>query len=515
MKNKTLWVVLGFIAILAIVCNIYYSEQIHFWPQGIHDWAQADRLSLAINFYDHGMDFFHPRTNNIYSTDGITGVELPLQSYIAAIGGKLLGRDHISACFRLLDILITCTGLVFLFMTCYKATKDFVFSMFTPLYMFMCPILIYYTCNYIPDSAACSLAFISFYFILGYIHNRTTRSMGWAVAVLTLAALIKTSLALYLLGFLGFVLLERITNSTAFSKKQNLSFVLAGALSFAAIVGQYLHNHYLNTHFNSTVYLAQTNPFKDWAQARYYFEGSFKHVWSKEYMLLSQYPLYVAMVIMGIMLLLKTTTGRKELRLLLIFFAGTVAVTYFMGGQMLNHDYYAVSMYMPLWGFGLLISTIGIRQYITQADVLKVVRVGLLSATVICFFFADYHSHQRLQLGYIGYSPHEQLWFVGGDKVLDELKIPADEKLVVLYEDAPNTALIYFNRRGYHVSPHIMRDGNWLRAFVQKLKVRTVVFDTTWQPNIITGDEAFKRYFEEVGVRGRVTVWRLKQQYTL
>jgi hypothetical protein len=515
MKNKTLWAVLGFIAILAIVCNIYYSEQIHFWPQGIHEWAQADRLSLALNFYDHGMDFFHPRTNNLYSADGITGVELPLQSYIAALCGKVIGRGHISACFRLLDILITCTGLVFLFMACYKRTKDLLFSMFTPLFMFMTPILIYYTCNYIPDSAACSLAFISFYFILGYIDTNSTRKLVWAVAVLTLAALIKTSVGLYLMGFLGFVFLQRIANIKGFSKKQNLFFVLSGICSFAAILAQYTYNQYLNTKYHSTVFLARPNPFENWERVRNYFEGNFKHVWSREYMLLSQYPLYVALVVVGIMLLLRSTTGKKQLRLLLLFFLGTVAVGYIMGGQLPMHDYYAVSMFLPLWGFGLLISVIGIRQYIAQADALKIIRTGLLSALVICFFFADYHSHQRLLLGYIGLSPYEPLWFVGGEKVLEELHVPADERIVMIYEDAPNTGLIYFNRRGYSMPPKRMRDGNWLRAFVKKTKAYTVVFDTAWQPNIMMGDEAFKRYFEEVGVRGRISVWQLKEAHTL
>ena len=205
MKFITYWSALAFIALLVLMSGIYYSQQIHFWPQGIHDWAQADRLSLAISFYDHGIDFFHPRTHNIYSTDGITGVELPLQSYLAAIGGKILGHNHINACFRLLDIIITCTGLLFLFLACYKATKDFVFSIFPALFIYMSPILIYYTCNYVPDSAACALTFISFYYIIDYTNTNNSRKLVWAIFILTLSSLIKTSEVIYLLGFLGSV----------------------------------------------------------------------------------------------------------------------------------------------------------------------------------------------------------------------------------------------------------------------------------------------------------------------
>src|SRR4051812_37150024 len=205
MNRNTLISIFLFIVILVFFSVTYYHEMLFMWPEGIHDWAQSDRLSLAVSFYDRGLNFFKPATNNLWPEDGITGVEFPLQSYIAALAGKILGRSHINTCFRLIDVMISCTGLLFLFLACYKRTKDFIFSLVPPLFMYCSPIYVYYTCNYLPDAAACSISFIAFYFLLEYIDTSSSRSLLLTLAVLTLATLMKTSLGIYLLSFMGYV----------------------------------------------------------------------------------------------------------------------------------------------------------------------------------------------------------------------------------------------------------------------------------------------------------------------
>src|ERR1044072_7597338 len=166
MKARKLWPHLAVLLILLVCCNNYYGDIVDKLPFGIHEWAQGDRLALAINFYDNGMDFLHPATQNLSSDNGIVGVEFPIQAYLAAGIAHLFGRSSISLIFRLLDILISVVGLYFLFRAAFNATRDFLFSLFVPVFIFCCPVYIFYAGNYLPDPAAASVSFIALYCLL-------------------------------------------------------------------------------------------------------------------------------------------------------------------------------------------------------------------------------------------------------------------------------------------------------------------------------------------------------------
>src|ERR1043165_8310127 len=94
----------------------YYRDMIHWSAEGIHCWAQADRLSLAFNYYESSMNFFKPSTYNIYNNQsGIVGVEFPLQSYLAALAGKIFGKSCITLSFRIITLLFSLLGFYTLF----------------------------------------------------------------------------------------------------------------------------------------------------------------------------------------------------------------------------------------------------------------------------------------------------------------------------------------------------------------------------------------------------------------
>src|SRR5690606_33005055 len=123
----------------------------------------------------------------------VTGVEFPLPAYLAALAGKVFGRDQINTSFRLISTLIGCIGLFFLFLAGYKRTGDFIFSMFTPLFVFCSPMFIYYTCSYISDATSVAILFIAFYFMFNFFERHSSFSLIFSLNFLTLATLIKTS----------------------------------------------------------------------------------------------------------------------------------------------------------------------------------------------------------------------------------------------------------------------------------------------------------------------------------
>lgn len=509
MTRKALISVTLFIAILFFFCSTYYHEMLHMWPRGIHDWAQADRLSLAINFYDRGMNFFLPATHNLWPTDGITGVEFPIQSYIAAIGAKFFGRNHISTLFRLLNVLISCTGLLFLFLACYRATKDFIFSIVPPLFMFCSPIYVYYTCNYLPDAAACSIAFISFYFLLIYLDKPTSKPLVLTIGLLTLAALIKTSVALYLFGFLGYVFLQRVLRKHDFSKRSNVIYAVATVVSLAALLFYYFYNQYLNNTYHSGVFMSSPHPFDSWAEVSYYFNAAFKQLWLPEYFVLPQYLMFTVIVAAAIPLLFATRDGKRRIFMLLIFLAGVICVGALMGGQLLIHDYYVVSIFFPLFGFALLVSVIAIRQSIIYEHALRSLRIAMAASVLIIFFFADFHLHKRLRPDYGEFKPGIP-WAENGAWILQEANVPKSEKVLVLNEDAPNIALLYLDRRGWNTTAKQWKDMAQVKAIMQQLGTRTVVCEEGLGRAIVENDTTLAPLFNTLAMKDRVAVFQLK-----
>ncbi len=507
MFKKTVIGIFVFLIVLLFFCTTYYHDMLFRMPYGIHTWAQSDRLSLAINFYDNGMNFFKPATYNIYSEQGITGVEFPIQAYIAALSGKIFGREYISISFRLLDITISCTGLLFLFLAGYRVTKDFIISLITPLFIFCSPIFIYYTCNYLPDATAAAIAFIAFYYILGYISLPSRKNFLIALFLLTLATLIKTSLGLYLLGFIVFVLWQHVRNEKT-SINQHLTFYTAILISVGIVVGYYLYNRHLNAIYHSTVFLATVKPFTSFNNVAYFF-SLFKNVWVKEYFVLPQYSLLILAIAAAMPILYQSKTGKKLLFLSLLFLCGVLCVATLMGKQLYDHDYYAVSIFIPLLTFVLLISVIAIRQSTTSKKLLISIYSGSLAAILICFFFADYHIHQRLANGYQGFY-HGPLWSENGALVFNQLRIAQDEKILVLDADDPNTHLLFFDRRGINVC-----NGNWKNLtqvirLMHTYHIRIMVCDEDTGRSLLSNDNTLQSSFNTLYLQDRKAVFQLK-----
>lgn len=441
-----------FVLIVIFFSTTYYHEMIFMMPQGIHDWAQADRYSLAVSFYDRGMNFFKPATHNLYAQDGITGVEFPIQAYLAAIGGKIFGREYISICFRTIDTIINGISLLFLFHIVYRETKNFLISLLPPMFLFCAPVYIYYTCNYLPDATATAIAIISFYYVYNYIKSNNDRSFIIGVIILTIASLIKTSAAVYLIGFLGYGFIVRVRNKHGL--KSNIKVVITTVLCLGSIAFYYFYNRYLNEYYHSGLFLAETKPIENKEQFdKIIFR--MKELWLEEYFIKAQYLVYIVCIFAGIPYLISSKHGKSLLFQAAIFFIGALSVGYLMGSQFFEHDYYVLAIFFPFIIFTLTISTIAFAKNIPDGKQNWSLQLGTLGAVLIMFFFADYHIYRRIHPPYEPFY-HSNPWAQGGDSVLKSLGIPQTEHILVLNDLAPNISLTYFDRRGYHAPP-----GHW------------------------------------------------------
>ncbi len=469
-----------FFIVLILVSLTYYGQMWMMLPSGIHAWAQADRLSLAIKFYDNGMNFFRPSTFNIMSRDGVTGVEFPIQSYLAAVCGKIFGRTYISLSFRLLNTFISCIGLTFLFTTVYKRTKDFLFAAVPPLFLFCSPVFIYYTCNYLPDTAGASLILIAFYYILNYIDERKNADLIKALLWLTLASLIKTSGVIYIFGLGGFVVLYQFFAEKKHTLKPYLSVIIAGTCSVSILIAYFMYSRHVNKEYGDNgIFMAAAKPFKDWDKFSYYINHSLKDLWLKEYFVLPEYVFFLLMVVPVFNYLRKDHIGKQQLYLLLIFLIGSIGVGYLMGMQLIGHDYYVIVIFFPTIIFALLIATIMLHKQIVTTAALKPVKQGFLVSLIFIYGLANYHISQRLLPNYPPFNAGH-VWAEGGNHILDSLGIPKDEKLMVLDDDAPNLALLYFDRNGYVINRDWWYGNLYLvEEYMRERKLKIMVVSTS------------------------------------
>lgn len=487
------------------MCCHYYPSLLSMGPSLIHAWAQGDRYSLALNFYDHGMDFFHPRTSNIHSTDGITGVEFPIQAYLAAICGHLFGRENISISFRLITVAISFAGLYALFLAVYKRTSDVIAAVTIPAIIFSAPVFIYYTCNYLPDTAGTSLAFIAIYFILKYHEEQSPKSYYIALAFLMFGALIKTTIAVYLLGFIGFVFLSRLSGNGKKTLKNTAGFVLMSTLFVLPVVAYYFYNQYLNNTYHSHIFMSKPAPFQNMQQFREYVDLHFKTRWMYDYLAVPDYMAAATMIAAGFVLAWKMPQGKRQLSLFFIFLGGSAAMFYLLGAQLLIHDYYIIAIAFPPLAYGLIISLLAIRKNVHGIAV-AALRASLLAAIYLSFIFG-FHQHGKR----FNDSTDLYRWSLNGKALLDELHIGRDEPIFLVNEFPSNLPLAYFDRRG-ETFYYDKWDGNmhYPTYLMRQSGIRVAVMRTQSHDYILAHFPETLEGFEHLLTKDELVVYRLK-----
>jgi|GEM_PF-1257049 len=513
-NGKAITALLLFSAILVFYSFTYYHSQLFMYPSKMHSWAQADRLALALCFFDSGMNFFQPCTFSQVSQNGIVGVEFPIQSYLAAVLGHVFGRENISLIFRLEDVVITCIGLLFLFMACYRRTQSFVFSIVAPLFVFSSPVFIYYTCSYFPDTAGASMVFIAAYFILNFIEHRKLRDYTLAVLFLTLGTLIKTSIGLYFIGFVAVAVFLALKRSDSPDTRLKIRVFLIALFGVIVILANYFYIKYLNRTYDASLFWHQPFPFEGLQDFGEYVELALKPYLLKEYFILPQVLFWCAVVGSAIPGLRKDPLGRSTLLLALVYMIGALSMFVLLGHAMSVHEYYFISIFIPFFGFTLLIAMIQLHKAtLLFLEGRKSVNIALCVSTIICFFFADYQANQRLGPDYNGWGKYYNTdWLKDSRGLMDSLGVPKEEKIVILNEPEPNLSLVYFDRKGYVMDEH--RWGGYYLAGVEELMqeqhLKYLIVKEEYASRYLSRDSNFFGNFKLIQKKGEINVYQFK-----
>lgn len=429
-----------------LVGAVFYGPYLTELPSGIHAWAQADRLALAINYYDYGLNFFTPRTSNLSSIGGVTGVEFPLQAYLAALGGVVFGRSSIGTLFRLLDTAVTLLGFYYLFRLVYERTGHFVAGLVPGAFLLASPAFAFYAGSTLPDPFSLSLSFVGYYYWLRFLDKRHFPDLPLAVLVLGLAALIKTTTLLHLGAVLGITFLWAFFQPELLSARQRLYFLGLGGAVLGVIGAYFFRTQYLNATYQSTLFLAQVRPITD-PEALHEVLRNVRRGWIAEYATVVQYR---TVAVCGVLLLVYARRNLRQFRPLTLLLLGTSVLGYLfvqlMGAQFRDHDYYIICSLFPPALLVLVLALLNLGQYLGK------LRHGISLGLAVLVFFLLTQGHKRLGRrmsdDYPPFSPYGHLWMRGGAAELAQANVPATAALLLLNEPAPNLSLVYFDRRG-------------------------------------------------------------------
>ncbi len=445
-KRENTLAYIGCWLVFIALAILFYHNMVFFLPRGIHEWAQADRLALAIQFYDRGFNFFRPATYSLESIEGIAGVEFPIQAYLAALMGIIAGRENISFCFRLLDILMALTGFYFLFKLVYEKTQHFFLALLPGIFLMSSPVFVYYAGTYLPDTFSTSLVFIAFYFFFRFYETRDQRYLLGCLPFFTLAGLVKITSCIYFLAAVGFTLLWSYLLPHVLTFRSKIYLLGGTLLGFGLIAAFTFYNKYLNAKFQSGLFLAETRPIENWEMFKY-IKSRYFEVWRFEYLTRFQYIIFY--VCAGLFLIFLIWHLRKRLAyaaVLLISLVGGVAFFYLMGSQLIDHDYYIICAFFPILILLLLLTIFLGHAFIRNKYVLN---GGALVLILIMLFTGYRHHLLRMSDTYKDFSNYYYYpWMLNGREIINQAGIPKDARLLVLSTNAPNETLVYFDRRG-------------------------------------------------------------------
>ena len=305
-------------------------------PRGIHQWAQADRYAIAARYTEDRV-FWKPATYSIISEDGEVGVEFPLIQFIS---GKIA---RYSNSLQSLPFIYRLLSFVILFLGFYRllnkqlAQQRWWVRYLTAVFLFSSPVLLFYGHNFSPD--ALSLAFI----LLGMSYLRKIdEQVNWPlIACLGLAAAIKTSAGIYLIGYAAYALwTQRKVLNTALLKSLGLItavLVITGLYAKFLIIAR-------NQALWSTLFLAQTNQISSIGDIL----DLLKALWRWKYEYLNGLQWSFALLVFLFVIIKKRLNLKGDFKILyLLWFAGILAILWLFGKQFVNHDYYALATFLP------------------------------------------------------------------------------------------------------------------------------------------------------------------------
>jgi hypothetical protein len=435
-------------SLLAISYFYDYHKILNKRPQSLHHWRQTECTSLALNYYQNGMNFFKPEIHLHIADDynsGYTVGEFPIIYYIVANLYHLFGFHE--SIFRATTLLLFFIGLFAVFRTVKDLLSDEFWAWGAGILLFMSPVVVFYANNFLPDVPALSLALTGWLFFYTFYKTKKDKWLTGAAALFLLAGLIKITASMSLILLIIILIAERLFRSEArslifFSFKKHFLIL---TLPLVAIAAWYITAINYNKNHNVTYFSTRTWPI--WDMSSEEISSLFHKImieWRFEYFHTSIWVLTGIAIL--IFILKSNFINRFFLFGSLILFSGSALFIMLWFFALRDHDYYIINLLLlPLLMF------IGLLDYLKNNHYRLFKSWALKIGFFIIVVINIVHAQRSLNDRYFSWK-NELPLFKDVHEVepyLRSLGISRTDKVISTPDDATNYTLYLMNQPGW------------------------------------------------------------------
>jgi hypothetical protein len=253
------------IILLVIISILYgYLNILNSRPYSIHQWRQTDCASILLNYYQEGMDFFHPKLHFQGVKEGRGIAEFPIIFYFNAFLWKLFTPSEMLA--RLVNILIVFTGLLFLFKTLKILIENTFWSILITLLVFSSPVLVFYSNTFMPNAPALGVIFIGWFYFLKYYKTSLKRYLLFSMLFFTLSSLLRSTMVIgflfiYLIFFIELIGLYKFGKDKTMLFSKSFATIVIMILPPVFFASWYIYAFHYNGLYDSTYFTHTISPF--------------------------------------------------------------------------------------------------------------------------------------------------------------------------------------------------------------------------------------------------------------
>lgn len=492
--------------LLVILCCIFFHRVYNKLPVGWHDWAQSDRLAIALEYHDTGMQLFLPRTKYLGSIDRVVGCELPLIQYVVASLGFVFGRQSIPFIFRFFTLLFSLSYLYLILEYVYLKTQHILIALFAVILSITPPVLAFYSITFLADTPVLSLIMSSYCLWLFFQECQKPHLLYWAVILVLLGANLRFMAVFHA----GLLILLCIWEAYKMPKSsRNKVLITLFSIAFAGvslIVSQYFYIQYLNKTYQCGIFLSSLMSITELkVPVIQYFTNVF-NFWQLDYFTRGHYYVIPAFLLFICISAFqhKAFPIQNALKMLIGFLFIALLWLILMAQQYFIHDYYTIISIYPfllsiiLWGsiaFSYQLNT----QYKKYIFIFSIIGLTIWSVIFTHIKLVQRESNDSL----------ETRWIVRHQISLSSLGIPTDANALFIGTPAPNIAPIYFDRNGLRHDNHLENGDSpeMFRDFMKDRNISWAVMSNFTYQNI---QKFHPDFFQQVELKQGDTYWAFR-----
>jgi len=152
-----------------------------------HNWRQTQTNMIARNYYESGLDLFHPRIDMAGEKTGIIGSEFPFFNFIIYLFSVVFGYAHWYG--RLINLVVSSLGTWCFYLLIKRLMNRTV--AFNATIIFLSSIWFAYSRKIMPDTFSVSLVIIGLYFVTDYLSSGGLLKLLLFFLFITLGGLCK------------------------------------------------------------------------------------------------------------------------------------------------------------------------------------------------------------------------------------------------------------------------------------------------------------------------------------